>query len=108
MWHEVWDTIRSNADKILDNALGLLRDAFILVFGIHYRNHLLRRKNEAEELAAKHAANEEQIREFRNWMESEKRGTAQGNDSGEKAGQENGVDSHSDAYPRSRNRVRKP
>jgi len=106
MWHEVWDAIRSNADKIFDNALGLLRDTFLLVLGVHYRNHVLRRKAEAEELASKQSAHEEQIRQFRDWMESEKRRTPQGDDSGAQTGQENGMDSHSDAYSRHHSRTR--
>ena len=108
MWHEVWDAIRSNADKIFDNALGLLRDTFILVFGVYYRNHVLRRKVETEDITARHATTEEQVRELRDWMESEKRRTSQGDDSGEARGQANGVDSKSDTAHRHRNRVRKP
>jgi len=102
MLHGIWDAIRNNADKILDNALGLLRDSFLVVFGIHYRNHILRRKAEAKELAAKHEALEEQVREFRNRLETEDGRKTQGADA---AGQENGVDSKPDSGNRNRSRT---
>jgi len=105
MLHGIWDAIRNNADKILDNALGLLRDSFLVVFGIHYRNHILRRKAEAKELAAKHAALEEQVREFRNRLETENGRKTQG---AEPTGQENSDNSKPDAGSGHSHRVRKP
>lgn len=104
MWHGILDSLRNHADKILDNALVLLSNTFLLVFGIHYRNHLLRRKNETREFADRHSATEEQIRELRDRMDSEKRGKAQGDDSGETGRQEDGVDSKPDSGNRHRAR----
>lgn len=97
MLHGILDAIRNNTDKFIDNFLGLCRDTFILILGIHYRSHLLRRKNESGDFARRHQEAEESIRQLRDWMESEKGGTTQGGDVGQAAEQQDTVDSKRDS-----------
>jgi len=104
MLHGIWDAIRNNADKLLDNALGLLRDTFILILGVHYRNHILRRKAEAKDYDSRHAATEEQVRELRDWMESEK---GRKTDNGGAQRETNGLHSGDESHSRGGHRVRR-
>lgn len=108
MLHGLLDAIRDNADKIFDNVLGLCRDAFILVFGVHYRRHMVKRNDESKDSQRRHQAAEEAIRELQQWMDSERDGKPDEYARGAAAGKDNGVDIKHDADSGHRHRVRKP
>ena len=105
MLHGLWNAIRDNADKIFDNVLGLCRDAFILVLGIHYRHHMAKRNDESKDSQRRHQEAEDAIRELQKWMDSEHDGEHARSAA---AGKDNGVDIKPDIDTRHRNRVRKP
>lgn len=65
MLHGISDPIRDSINKFLDTALGFCRDAFIVVFSVHYRRHQVKRQKHTEDLEARTSALESSVRKLR-------------------------------------------
>lgn len=104
MLHGIVDTFRNNFDKLLDGFLGFCRDAFIVVFTLHYRRFMAHHDAQEKSRNSRLTAAETAIQEIKNHIsptDERPRGAA--------AGKANGMDS-GDAVPSRgpRDRLRRP